>query len=84
MCGSLVPIILLGFFSHYYNYSTNNNLTTCWADPDTGATSPTIIDGYTNVTQEWHTLMLVGIIWATIHIVVVGIIVASPKLGLGI
>ena len=83
MCGSLVPIILLGFFSHYYNYSTNNNLATCYANPN-GATSPIPEDGYNNITQEWHTLMLVGIIWATIHLVVVGIIVASPKLGLGI
>ncbi len=50
VCGSLVPIILLGFFSHYYNYSANNSLIDCWTAPDTGIVSPIEVSGYTNVT----------------------------------
>ncbi len=36
LCSALVPIILLGFFSHYYNYSANNGVATCYFDFTTG------------------------------------------------
>lgn len=84
-CSAIVPVILLGFFSHYLNYSANNNLGECWSSPSVdGQTSTTGIgnEGYTNVTEEWRTLILVGIVWASVHVGVVGIIVAIPKLGL--
>lgn len=85
VCSAIVPIILLGFFSHYLNYSANENLGTCWSstsvDGLSGA-SPVELPGYINVTEEWRTLILVGIVWASVHLGVVGIIVAIPKLGL--
>ena len=31
VCSAIVPIILLGFFSHYLNYSANNGLPSCYS-----------------------------------------------------
>ena len=31
VCSAIVPIILLGFFSHYLNYSANNGIPSCYS-----------------------------------------------------
>ena len=35
ICIGMMSAILLGFFAHYFNYSANNKLLPCHANPDT-------------------------------------------------
>ena len=86
ICIGMMSAILLGFFVHYFNYSANNNLLPCYANPDTTTVLPHAAEGYINVTQQWRTLMLVGIVWSSFHLFGVLLVMIKPlvKVGLGI
>lgn len=77
---STVPIILLIYFIHYLNYSANEGLGTCYSSTtETGVTSLTPIDDYVNVTEQWRTLMLLGIVWSCIDLVIILIFLIVPQ-----
>ena len=83
-CSLIINAILLGFFIHYLNYSTDNNITDCYADASTGSVCFDICAGLTNVSDQWRNLEIVGITFSSVAISSFVFILIKPLMPLGL